>query len=66
VPVNKPVNVALVIEPAEVRTKSSADSISNGAPVSGHVAVAIWFVTAEARLPLPRRCSGSIAHGIRA
>src|SRR5215472_5851083 len=40
-PVNKPVNVALVIAVGEVRTKSSADSISN-APVSGRVAVAIF------------------------
>jgi hypothetical protein len=39
---SKPVNVALVIEVECVRTKSSADSISNGAPVSGRVAVAIF------------------------
>jgi hypothetical protein len=36
-----PVKVALVIDVACVRTKSSADSISNGAPASGRVAVAI-------------------------
>src|SRR5690348_15833304 len=40
-PVNRPVNVALVTEVGEVRTKSSADSISNLPALSGRVAVAI-------------------------
>jgi hypothetical protein len=40
------VNVALVILVALVRAKSSADSISNGAPVLGRDAVAIKLVTA--------------------
>src|SRR5262245_22995395 len=41
VPVSRPVNVALVIVVCEVKVKSSADSISNGAPVPGRDAVAI-------------------------
>src|SRR5437868_5395926 len=40
-PVSRPVNVALVIEVGEVRTKSSADSISNLPALAGRVAVAI-------------------------
>jgi hypothetical protein len=40
-PVSRPVNVALVIEVGDVRVKSSADSISNGAPVAGRDALAI-------------------------
>src|SRR5215475_1169944 len=40
-PVIKPVNVALVIVVGPVRTKSSADSISNLPALSGRVAVAI-------------------------
>jgi hypothetical protein len=39
-PVSRPVNVALVIEVGDVRVKSSADSISNGAPVAGRDALA--------------------------
>ena len=45
-PVTKPVNVALVIFVSLVTAKSSADSISNGAPVLGRDAVAIKLVTA--------------------
>src|ERR1700746_1908705 len=39
--VTKPVNVAFVIEVGAGSGKSSADSISNGAPVSGRDALAI-------------------------
>jgi hypothetical protein len=42
----KPVNVALVIFVSLVTAKSSADSISNGAPSLGRDAVAIKLVTA--------------------
>src|SRR5512135_130658 len=42
VPVTRPVKVALVIEVGSVRTKSSADSISNPKPLSGRLAVAIF------------------------
>src|SRR5713101_1328750 len=41
-PVSRPVNVALVIEVGPVRTKSSADSISNLPALSGRDAVAIF------------------------
>src|ERR1700760_1668340 len=41
-PDSRPVKVGLVSDVECVRTKSSADSISNGAPASGRVAVAIF------------------------